>query len=259
MSAVFATYPSLKDKTVFITGGASGIGASLVEHFWQQGSRVAFVDINVDAGRDLVERLSDGTGREHPAPLFIECDLRNISALQSAIGLASLAFSPVTALINNAGHDDRHQSDTVSVEYWDDRMAVNLRHQFFAAQAVRAGMKAGGGGSIINLGPISWMLGQTGYPAYTTAKSAVHGLTKSLAREFGPDRIRVNVICPGWVMTERQKSLWLDKDSEKALHNSQSLPDKLMPEDIARAALFLAADDSRMCTGQEFIVDAGWV
>jgi len=252
----FAIYPSLKDRSVFITGGGSGIGASLVRHFASQRSRVGFVDIAVGPSRQLVEEIA-ATG--DPKPLFIDCDLRDIEALRRAIQDAADAHGPITVLVNNAAHDERHAFDTVTPEYWDDRMAVNLRHQFFAAQAVHPMMKAAGGGSIINFGSVSWMIGQGGMPGYTTAKSGVMGLTRGLARDFGPDNIRVNSIAPGWIMTERQVSLWLDEEGERELMKRQCLKRKLYPDDMARIALFLAADDSSAMTNQTYICDGGWV
>jgi NAD(P)-dependent dehydrogenase (short-subunit alcohol dehydrogenase family) len=251
----YATYPSLKDRSVFITGGGSGIGASLVRHFAAQGARVAFVDIALEPSRQLVEAIP----AEDPKPLFSECDLRDIDALRAAIRHAGDIHGPITVLVNNAAHDERHKVEETTVEYWDDRMAVNLRHQFFAAQAVQPMMKAAGGGSIINFGSVSWMIGQGGMPGYTTAKSAVMGLTRGLARDFGPDNIRVNSIAPGWIMTERQLSLWLDEEGERELMKRQCLKRKLYPDDMARIALFLAADDSSAMTNQTYVCDGGWV
>jgi D-xylose 1-dehydrogenase len=251
----YATYPSLKDRSVFITGGGSGIGASLVRHFAAQGSKVAFVDIALEPSRQLVEAIPT----EDPKPLFIECDLRDIGALREAIRHAGDVHGPITVLVNNAAHDERHKVEETTVAYWDDRMAVNLRHQFFAAQAVQPMMKAAGGGSIINFGSVSWMIGQGGMPGYTTAKSAVMGLTRGLARDFGPDNIRVNSIAPGWIMTERQLSLWLDEEGERELMKRQCLKRKLYPDDMARIALFLAADDSSAMTNQTYVCDGGWV
>lgn len=252
----FATYPSLREKSVFITGGASGIGESLVRHFCAQRSRVAFVDLAEEAGRALVASIAaEGVS----PPLFIPCDLRDIETLQAAIAKAAAQNGPLQVLCNNAGNDDRHQTEDVTVAYWDDRMAVNLRHQFFAAQAVRPYMKALGGGSIINFGSITWMVGDPDCPAYVTAKAAIYGMTRALAREFGPQRIRVNCMVPGWVMTDRQMRLWLTEAGERQIAERQCLPDRVQPSDIARMALFLAADDSAMCTSQQFIVDGGWV
>ncbi len=249
-----AIYPSLKDKVVVVTGGATGIGASIVEHLAIQGARVAFLDIDTDAGHRLSATLSAAVG--HAA--FLPCDLRDIDALRAAIDVARSRFGPIGGLVNNAARDDRHSIDAVTPDYWDERMAVNLRHQFFAAQAVVPDMRASGTGSIVNLGSISWVIKDTGMPAYLTAKAAVTGLTRSLARDLGAQRIRVNAILPGWVMTERQKALWLTPEGEATLRSAQCLPDHLVPADIARMALWLLADDSRMVTAQNFIVDAGW-
>lgn len=252
----FARYPSLEGRVVFITGGGSGIGASMVEHFCAQGSSVAFVDIKVEKSLALAAGIEGAGG---PKPLFIPCDLLDIEALRRAVAQTADELGPIGALVNNAAEDTRHDVEEVTVEYWDGRMAVNLRHQFFAAQAVVGQMKAAGGGSIINFGSISWIMGEGGMPGYTTAKAAVHGLTRGLARDFGADNIRVNTISPGWVMTERQIEMWLDEAAEMRIAERQCLREKLYPPDIARMVLFLAADDSRMCTAQNFIVDAGWV
>jgi NAD(P)-dependent dehydrogenase (short-subunit alcohol dehydrogenase family) len=252
-----AIYPSLKDRVVFITGGGSGIGASLVEHFCAQGANVTFVDIAEAPARAVVEMVR---AAGHRPPDFIPCDLRDIAALQAAIAATSARHGTIRVLVNNAGNDDRHKTEDVTVAYWDDRMAVNLRHQFFAAQAVSAQIRAaGGGGSIINFGSITWVVGDGDCPAYVTAKAAITGMTRGLAREFGPDRIRVNCMMPGWVMTERQVRLWLNADGERQIAERQCLPDRLHAPDIARMALFLASDDSRMCTSQNFIVDGGWI
>lgn len=251
-----AHYPSLVDRSVFITGGGSGIGESLVEHFARQGARVCFVDIAEEASQALVQRLkAEGAATPH----FIRCDLRDIDVLRQAVAEAKDRHGPVRVLVNNAGNDDRHTTESVTVDYWDNRMQVNLRHQFFAAQAVRPQMRDAGGGSIINFGSITWLVGDPDCPAYVTAKAAIGGLTRALAREFGPERIRVNCVLPGWVMTERQMKLWLDEAGERQIADRQCLADKLYPADIARMVLFLAADDSRMCTSQNYIVDGGWV
>ena len=252
----YAIFPSLRGRSVLITGGGSGIGESLVRHFCAQGSRVAFVDVAEEQSRRLVDTI--GALGEAP-PLFVPCDLRNVEDLRSAVEQAMQHNGPIQVLCNNAGSDDRHQTKDVTVSYWDDRMAVNLRHQFFAAQAVRPQMSALGGGSIINFGSITWMVGDPDCPAYVTAKAAVYGMTRALARELGPERIRVNGMVPGWVMTERQMRLWLTPAGERQIEERQCLPDRLQPSDIARMALFLAADDSSMCTSQQFIVDGGWV
>jgi D-xylose 1-dehydrogenase len=251
-----ARYPSLAGRTVLITGGASGIGASLVEHFCAQGARVTFLDLAADAAGALVEAIA---ARGHARPHFEACDLRDVDALGATVTRAIDRDGPVRILVNNAGNDDRHRTEDVTAAYWDDRMAVNLRHQFFMAQAVRPSMRDAGGGSIVNFGSITWLVGDGDCPAYVTAKAAVTGLTRALAREFGPERIRVNCVLPGWVMTERQVKLWLTPEGERQIAERQCLPDRLYAPDIARMVLFLASDDSRMCSSQDFIVDGGWV
>jgi NAD(P)-dependent dehydrogenase (short-subunit alcohol dehydrogenase family) len=235
---------------VLITGGGSGIGAAMVEAFCEQGSQVAFFDILEDESRRLVERLNG-------APTFIPCDLTDIEALRRQIQEIRAALGPVRVLVNNAANDERHAVDEVSPGYWDRAMAVNLRHLFFAAQAVRPGMRDAGGGAIINLSSIAWMAGGADMIAYSTAKAGIVGLTNSLAREFGGDNIRVNAIAPGAVMTRKQLRLWYDEASAAAMAGRQMIKQRLEPEDIARAALFLAADDSRMITKQCLVVDAG--
>ena len=251
-----AVFPSLKDRAVFITGGGSGIGESLVEHFCAQGSKVAFVDVAEAPSQALVERIAAKGGLK---PWFMKCDLRDIEALRVAVAQAAKELGPIRVLLNNAGNDDRHATADVTVDYWNDRMAVNVRHQFFAAQAVRPMMRDAGGGSIVMFGSITWMVGDGDCPAYVTSKAAITGMTRALAREFGPEKIRVNCMLPGWVMTERQVKLWLNPEGEKQIADRQCLTDRLYPADIARMALFLAADDSRMCSSQNFIVDGGWV
>jgi D-xylose 1-dehydrogenase len=252
----WASYPSLKGKGVLVTGGGSGIGAQIVRRFSEQGARTAFLDFSSEPSRALVAEI-EAAG--HGTPLFLECDLRDIEALRRAVTTAAGAVSPITALVNNAARDDRHAWDTVTPEYWDERFATNLRHQFFAAQAVQPSMKAAGGGSIVNMGSTSWMIGQGGMAAYTAAKSAVLGLTRSLARDWGPDNIRVNSVAPGWIMTERQKTMWLTPEGVKELMARQCLKRQLDPDDIARVILFLCADDSAAMTNQSYIVDGGWV
>jgi NAD(P)-dependent dehydrogenase (short-subunit alcohol dehydrogenase family) len=249
-----AHYPSLKDRVVFITGGASGIGAAEVFSFAAQGARVAFVDIDDAAAAATMERV--GTAG-HPPPFYQHCDVRDIPALQAAIAAVGEKLGPVTVLVNNAAHDQRHRFEDVTVEYWDERQAINLRHQFFCIQAVAPMMRAAGGGAIVNFGSISWHTFSGGMPAYTTAKAAVEGLTKGMARDLGTDNIRVNCVIPGWVMTERQIKLWLTPEAEENLLKMQCLKEKLVPDDLARMVLWLAADDSRMCTGQLFVVDGG--
>lgn len=251
-----ALYPTLKDRVVFITGGGSGIGESVVEHFCAQGARVSFVDIAEDASQALAQRIRE---RGHAPPRFIPCDLKDIDALRETVEHVRRADGPIKVLVNNAGNDDRHRIENVTVEYWDERIQTNLRHQFFAAQAVRPQMRESGGGSIVNFGSISWMQGEADCIAYVTAKSAVNGLTRGLARELGPENIRVNCVVPGWVMTKRQLDLWVTPEGEKQIDDRQCLRGRLCPPDIARMVLWLASDDSRMCTSQNFIVDAGWV
>ena len=254
MSESFARYPSLRDKVVFVTGGAGGIGASEVAHFAEQGAKVAFVDLDRAAGEALVDSLRSAG---HPEPFFQVCDIRDIEALRAAIRAAGERFGPITVLVNNAANDQRHKWEDVTVEYWDERMATNLRHQFFALQAVVPMMRAAGGGSIVNFGSISWHTNSGGMPAYTTAKAAVEGLTKGMARDLGPFGIRVNTVIPGWVMTKRQIDLWLTPEAEADLMKAQCLKEKVYPPDLARMVLWLAADDSRMCTSQLWVVDGG--
>jgi NAD(P)-dependent dehydrogenase (short-subunit alcohol dehydrogenase family) len=254
MSGEFAIYPSLRDRVVFITGGASGIGAEHVAQFAAQGAKVAFVDIADDAAQALVSKV-EAAG--HPTPFYRHCDLKEIAALQAAIADVRRALGPITVLVNNAANDQRHQFQDVTVEYWDERLATNLRHQFFAIQAVAPMMRSAGGGSIINFGSVSWHSLQGGMPAYTTAKAAVEGLTRGMARDLGPDKIRVNTVIPGWIMTERQISLWLTPEGERNLMQVQCLKERLVPADVARMVLWLASDDSRMCTAQLWVVDAG--
>ena len=250
----YARYPSLQDRSVLVTGGATGIGATLVEEFARQGARVGFIDIDAAAGQSLAQELA---GLRH-RPAFAAADVTRIDALESAIADLRRAIGPIEVLVNNAANDVRHTIDETTPESWDAGIAVNLRHQFFAARHVAADMRAAGSGSIINLGSISWMLKAGGMPVYTTAKAAVQGLTRSLARDLGPFGIRVNTLVPGWVMTDRQLRLWVDDQGRADIARGQCIDRPLMPADIARMALFLAADDSAMCTAQDFIVDAGW-
>ena len=251
-----ARYPSLAGRPVFITGGASGIGASMVEHFCDQGARVAFVDLRTDLALALADDLA---GRGLPRPWFRECDLRDIDALRESIADAGRAIGPLKVLVNSAGNDDRHTLDQVTPAYFDDRIAVNLKHQLFAAQAVRPQMRGAGGGSIINFSSITWTVADGDCVCYVTAKSAITGLTRALATELGPEGIRVNSITPGWIMTERQVRLWLTPDGERQIAERQALPGRLYGPDVARMALWLAADDSRMCSKQSFVVDGGWI
>jgi len=250
-----ARYPSLQDRGVVITGGATGIGATLVEEFVAQGARVGFIDIDKASGEALVARLPEA----RHAPAFVVADLTDIAALDRAIDALRQRTGPFTVLLNNAANDQRHSIESTSSESWDAGVAVNLKHQFFAAKNVAADMKAEGGGSIVNFGSVSWKLKQGGMPVYTTSKAAVQGLTRSLARDYGPFNIRVNTLVPGWVMTEKQLRLWLDEKGKEEIARGQCIGRALQPEHIARMALFLAADDSEMCTAQDFIVDGGWV
>jgi NAD(P)-dependent dehydrogenase (short-subunit alcohol dehydrogenase family) len=253
-----ARYPSLEGKGVIVTGGGSGIGASLVEHFCAQGCRVGFLELSSKAAEATAEHVQAKTGNR---PAFAVVDLRDINATKNAIASLANQVGPILVLVNNAGNDDRLPLEEVTPDYWDDRLAVNLRHQFFAAQAVVDQMARAGTGSIINMGSISWMFGAPGLIFYTTAKAAILGLTKSLAREVGERNIRVNSIAPGWVLTDRQmeraKRIYQDKFADYL--DRQCLKEHLLPPDIARMALFLAADDSRLITGQTFIVDGGVV
>jgi NAD(P)-dependent dehydrogenase (short-subunit alcohol dehydrogenase family) len=244
-------YGSLKGKTVLVTGGATGIGESMVEAFHAQGSKVAFLDYNAEAGEALAKRLGEGVRFEHN-------DVRDVPALQAAIRRAGEALGPITILINNAARDDRHTIDQVTPEYWRERFATNLDHQFFAAQAVLPDMEKAGGGSIINMGSTSYMVSDDSFAAYKTAKSAVVGLTRALARELGPKNIRVNCLIPGWIMTRRQVEMWLTPEGEAELMRRQCVKRRLLPEDIARFALFLGSDDSSAMSAQTYLVDGGW-
>ena len=248
-----AIYPSLKDRTVLVTGGGSGIGEAIVRQFVDQGSRVGFIDIDVKASKQLLASLP-----AHAGVHFEDADLRDIGALRRAVAGVREAFGPITILVNNAGRDDRHAIEDVTPEYWDERIALNLKHQFFAAQAVAPEMIQAGGGSVVNMGSVSWVIGQGNMPCYITAKSAVQGLTRALARDLGPSNVRVNSILPGWIMTQRQQDLWLTPEGEAELMQRQCLKRKLVPDDIARVVLFFAADDSGACTNQNYIVDGGW-
>jgi NAD(P)-dependent dehydrogenase (short-subunit alcohol dehydrogenase family) len=244
-----ANYPSLKDRTVFVTGGASGIGAAFVQAFHDQDAKVAFVDLDEAAGQALSGKLS--------ASWFRRCDVTDADALQAAIRDASAALGPITVLINNVANDTRQVAAEVTSEAWRKGLAVNLDPAFVAAVAVYPMMKAAGGGSIVNVSSINALLGPGELPTYSAAKGAINSLSKSLAHAWGPDRIRVNALSPGWVITPRQLELWLTPEAEAEWSKLVALKDRIMPEDIARAALFLASDDSRMMTGQNMVVDAG--
>lgn len=250
-----AIYPDLADKVVLVTGGASGIGEAIVRRFAAQKSIVAFVDIQAARGAALAAELVAAGQRVH----FKAVDITDTPKLQAAIGEFAKALGPVGVLVNNAAHDERHATDSVTPEYWDDRIAVNLKHQFFTAQAVLPGMKAAGGGSIINFGSTSWMAGQGGMAVYTAAKSAVLGLTRSLARDYGPFNIRVNAIAPGWIMTERQIEKWLTRAGEEELMRRQCLKPRLHPDERAKFTVFLSPAEASASTSQHYIVDGGGV
>lgn len=250
-----ASYPSLMDRHVFVTGGGSGIGEAIVEAFVGQGSRVTFVDIAEESAQALTTRLARGA--QHP-PTFARCDLTDVTALQRTIAEAQTRAGDIAVLVNNAGNDDRHSPTDVTPDYWDNRLAVNLRHLFFAAQAVVPGMTRRGGGAILNLGSISWHIGLPDLVLYQTAKAGIEGMSRALARDLGGDNIRVNTIVPGAVRTPRQDALWLDDAAVAALLDSQCLKARVTPADVAALALFLASDDARMCTGHAYFVDAGW-
>jgi NAD(P)-dependent dehydrogenase (short-subunit alcohol dehydrogenase family) len=249
MSDRFARYPSLAGKVVYVTGGASGIGAEIVGAFANQGAKVGFVDLDADASAAL---CAIHAGVTHEI-----CDLKDISGLRTAFAALKTRIGPADVLVNNAAHDDRHSWTEVTPEYWDDRMNTNLRHQFFATQAVAPDMIEKGGGSIINMGSNSWFEAGGGFPAYATAKAAVHGLTRTMARDLGKHRIRVNAVVPGWIMTERQKTLWAKPDAIAAHLKRQCLPDLIDPVYVARMVLFLASDDAAMCTANSYMVEAG--
>jgi NAD(P)-dependent dehydrogenase (short-subunit alcohol dehydrogenase family) len=245
----FATYPSLKNKTVIISGGAQGIGAEMVRAFAGQSARVGFLDMD--------ETNSAALAAENTNVTYEICDLRDISAMQAAIAKLTARIGDAHALVNNAARDDRHDWADVTPEYWDERQGTNLRHMFFAIQALAPGMIKQGGGSIINIGSNSWWEAGGGFPAYTTAKAAVHGLTRTMARDLGDHRIRVNTVVPGWIMTDRQKELWATPEALEAHRNRQCLPDLIDPVYVARMVLFLASDDAAMCSANNYMVEAG--
>ena len=248
-----ASYPSLKDKVVLITGGASGIGESIVENFLQQGSKVAFLDKEKELGNQLVKKLHE---YNHQA-VFKECDLVDIVEMQKKIKEIQIEVGPISILVNNAANDERHNIDDVTPEFWDNRMHINLRHYFFTAQSTYKDMRKLGSGSIINIGSYSWMLAQGGMPGYTTAKSAIMGLTRTLAKDLGVHNIRVNCVVPGWIMTERQKKLWLTPEIEKDTLDRQCIKRLLHPNDISKTVLFFASDQSSGISAQNYVVDGG--
>ena len=248
------TYPDLHAASVFITGGGSGIGAALTEGFLRQGARVAFVQRSDST--EFCDRMQAETGTR---PLFIRCDITDIAALKSAVAQAGGAHGPVTVLINNAANDTRHATLEVDEAFWDASQAINLKAYFFAAQAVIPGMQAAGHGAIVNFSSVSYMMGNAGYPSYATANAGITGMTRALAREFGPDRIRVNALMPGWVMTQKQKDLWVTDAALAGQLDRQCLKDPLEPQDIVGGTLFLASAASRMMTGQALVIDGGVV
>jgi NAD(P)-dependent dehydrogenase (short-subunit alcohol dehydrogenase family) len=250
-----AAFPSLRGKRVFVTGGGTGIGEAIVKAFVEQGAVVAFVDIAREASETLCASLASAG---HAAPVFRYCDITDIPALQRTMAELAEQLGDFDVLVNNAANDQRHDIEDVSLDYWNERIAINQRPMFFTCQAVLPGMKKKGGGSIINFSSMSWHAKGAGYPVYATTKAAVIGLTRSLARDLGPFGVRVNTVTPGWVMTQRQIDLWVDDAAELEIKKAQCLPGKLMPDDVAAMVLFLGADDSKMCTAQDFVVDAGW-
>jgi len=251
----FARYPSLGGRIVLITGGGSGIGASMVEHFAHQGAKVAFLDVMEDASKELVDKLN---GNVEHTPQFIRCDLTDIPELRLSIQKAEGRFGSIEVLVNNAANDERHKWEETTPEYWDKMMQVNIRHHFFAIQAVAPGMKARGQGSIINMSSISWMLPSTGLPAYIAAKAGIVGLTRTMARELGPSGIRVNCVLPGAILTEKQCRMWLTPEYMERIIAGQSIKRTLAPDDVSRLILFLAADDSSAITNQSHVIDGGW-
>lgn len=250
-----ATYSDLAGKVVLVTGGATGIGAAIVRRFAQQKSNVVFFDIKSDEGKQLAGELSDQGLNAH----FRRVDVTDIAALRAGIAETRKLHGAINILINNAAHDERHKTEEMTPEYWDDRIAVNLKHQFFAAQAALQDMKAANAGVIINFGSVSWIAGQGGMAAYTASKSGVIGLTRSLARDYGSYNIRVNAIAPGWIMTERQIEKWMTPEGEVELVQRQCLKRKLAPDEVAKFTVFLASDEASACTAQHYIIDGGWV
>ena len=249
-------YHDLENKRVFVTGGGSGIGSSIVEHFCEQDSEVYFIDINVDESNKLISYIKN---KNFKIPTFVECYLLNIKQLQKTISKIISDKGPIDILINNAANDERHNIEKVTEEYWNERMNINLRHYFFTVQSVRESMIKNKGGVIVNMGSASWMIGQGGMAAYTAAKSGVVGLTRSFARDLGEYNIRVNSVVPGWTITERQLEKWLTPESEADMMKKQCIKKRLMPSDISKAVLFFSSDQSSGCTNQSYIVDNGWL
>ncbi len=249
-----AKYFDLENKKVLITGGGSGIGASIVEHFCEQGSEVYFIDINIEESNNLINIIKN---KNYKVPTFIECDLLNIKKLQEKIDKIISEKGPINILINNAANDERHTIDEVTEEFWNERINVNLRHYFFTIQSVKKTMIKENKGVIVNIGSLAWKVGMGGMPVYTAAKAAVEGLTRSLAKDLGVYNIRVNTVVPGWTMTKRQINKWLTPEKEKKLMDDQCLKHKLKPSDIAKAVLFFSSEQSSGCTNQSYIVDKG--
>jgi D-xylose 1-dehydrogenase len=250
----YTRYASLNGKLVFISGGSSGIGAELVRAFAEQGARVAFCGTRPDGGQALLDELA---AAGHASAWYAACDVRDTQAYQQMLARLMAEWGPVQVLINNAGRDDRHRMEDVTPEFWDDRLALNLKHYFFAIQAVAPGMTEAGSGSIINMGSVSWMRGRPNLVGYTTAKAGILGLTRTLARELGPRNIRVNAVVPGAIVTERQTTLHRDAAADQAFLDAQCLKLRLDSGHVARATLFLASDDADGMTGQHVLVDAG--
>jgi D-xylose 1-dehydrogenase len=250
-----AIYPDLQGKVVLVTGGGSGIGEAIVREFARQKAKVAFIDIAAEPSRAVAKALEQAGTPVH----FELCDLTDVPALQRTIAAIRCRLGPIQVLVNNAAHDERHATQEVTEAVWDSRIAVNLKHQFFCAQAVLPDMKAAGAGAIVNLGSISWMNGQGGMVAYTACKSAVLGLTRSLARDYGPFGIRVNAVAPGWIMTQRQLDKWVTPEAEAEIMARQCLKRKLQPVEVAKFIVFLASDEASACTSQHYVVDGGWV
>ncbi len=251
----YASYPSLVDRTVLVTGGGSGVGAGIVEEFAKQGSLVAFLDINAEAGAATVARCAELDPRH--LPIFHQVDLVDIEATQAAIEAVIEDFSSITVLVNNAASDDRHTWEEITPDYWDDRLNTNLRHYFFALQAAAPNMIEAQNGSIINIGSSSYMMQEDFFPGYAIAKSGVEGITRTMARTFGPHGVRVNTVLPGWVATERQLTKWWSEEGEAGTLNDQAIKRRIYPREFAQMVLFLAADDGAACTAQQFMVDGG--
>jgi NAD(P)-dependent dehydrogenase (short-subunit alcohol dehydrogenase family) len=250
-----ALYSDLKDRVVLVTGGGSGIGEAIVRAFVAQHARVAFIDVAREPSQALAAELAGAGATVH----FEPCDLTDIAALRRSIAAIAERLGPIMVLVNNAANDERHATEEVTEAVWDSRIAVNLKQQFFCAQAVLPGMKAAGRGAIVNLGSISWIIGQGGMVAYTASKSAVLGLTRSLARDYGPHGIRVNAVAPGWIMTQRQLEKWVTPQTEAEIQARQCLKRGLQPAEVASVIVFLASDAASACTSQQYIVDGGWV